>query len=163
MKKILIAAAVVAALGTTLLSGPASAQAYLGAGAGAAKTDHNETSWKLYGGFQFNPTWGAELAYTDLGRYRGSDIQSWSLAGTGTMPIADRWSVIGKLGGTSNRPKFAGGSNHSDVLLGIGVAYSFSKEVSVRLEYEDFGKLSKSTVGGDSNGSNLGLSVKYTY
>ena len=163
MKHIVIATAVIAALAGAMATAPASAQAYLGAGAGASKTDRNETSWKLYGGYQFNPTWGAEVAYTDLGRYRGSDIQSWSLAGTGTMPIADRWSLIGKLGATSNRPKFSGGSNHSDVLLGIGVDYSFSKQVSVRLEYEDFGKLSKSTVGGDSNGSNLGLSVKYTY
>ncbi len=78
------------------------------------------------------------------------------------MPIADRWSVIGKLGATSNLPKFSSGSTHSDVLLGIGVDYSFSKQISVHPEYEDVGKLSKSTVGGDSHGSNLGLSVKYT-
>ena len=46
-----------------------------------------------------------------------------------------------------------------DVLLGISVDYKFSKHP----EYEDVGKLSKSTVGGNSHGSNLGLSVKYTY
>ena len=50
-----------------------------------------------------------------------------------------------------------------DVLLGISVDSKFSKQISVRPEYEDFGKLSNSTVGGDSHVGNLGLSVKYTY
>jgi len=159
MKKLLIAAAVSA----LLAAGPAAAQLYVGAGVGMAKTDSNETSTKIYGGFHFNPTWGVEVALTDLDRYRGSDIEAWSIAGTARMPIADRWSLMGKLGATSNRPKFSGGSNHSDLLLGVGVGYSVTKNVGVRLEYEDFGKLSNSSVGNNSNGSNLGLSVNYTF
>ena len=159
MKKLLLAAAV----SSLLLTGTASAQMYVGAGVGAAKTDSNETSTKIYGGFQFNPTWGLELAMTDLDRYRGADIKSWSIAGTARMPIADSWSLLGKVGATSNRPKFAGSSNHSDLLLGIGVGYSLTKNVGLRLEYENFGRLSTSSTGSNSNGSNLGLSVNYTF
>src|ERR1035437_3684757 len=117
MKNLLMATAFSAVL---LMAGPASAQMYLGAGVGASKTDTKETSWKLYGGYQFNSTWGLELGYTDLGRFRGSDIDSWSLAGTATLPLGERWSLRGKLGAARNHPHFTGATNHTDVLAGLG-------------------------------------------
>lgn len=157
MKKILIASMISAAFAAF----PASAQLYLGAGAGEAKTDSHETSWKLYGGYQITPTWGIELGYNDLGKYRGADIESWSLAGTGTIPLNERWSLLGKLGATDNRPDAPGTGNHTAVLLGVGVGYSLSKNVGLRLEYEDFGKLSDA--GGSSRGRNVGLSLKYGF
>jgi OOP family OmpA-OmpF porin len=159
MKKLLVAAAFFAVFS----AGTASAQMYLGAGAGAAKTDTHETSWKLYGGYQFNPVWGLELGYTDLGRYRGSDIHSLSAAGTGTMPLADRWSLFGKLGASSNRPRFTGASDHTGLLAGVGVGYNMSKNIGLRLEYEDFGKLSDDSSGSNTRGTNLGLSAKYAF
>ena len=152
-----------AAFSAALVAGPASAQMYLGAGLGASKTDTNETSWKLYGGFQFNPTWGLELGYTDLGSYRGSDIESWSLAGTGTLPLGERWSLLGKLGAAWNRPNFAGASNRTDLLVGVGVGYRITRNLGLRLEYEDFGKLSNVSTGNNSRGSNLGLGLKYAF
>ncbi len=157
MKKIFMAAAVAA----SFAAAPAFAQLYLGAGAGEAKTDTRETSWKVYGGYQFNPTWGLELGYNDLGKYRGSDIESYSLAATGTIPLNERWSLLGKLGATENRPDAPGTGNHTAVLIGVGVGYSLSRNVGVRLEYEDFGKLSDA--GGSSRGRNVGLSLKYGF
>ena len=157
MKKILMALAVSAAFAAF----PASAQLYLGGGVGEAKTDTRETSWKAYGGYQFTPTWGMELGYNDLGKYRGADIESYSLAGTGTIPLNERWSLIGKLGAAENRPDAAGTSNNTALLLGIGVGYSLGKNVGVRLEYEDFGKVSDA--GGSPRGRNLGLSLKYGF
>ncbi len=159
MKRLLIAATISAAL----VAGQASAQMYLGAGVGSSKTDNREDSWKLYGGYQFNPAWGLELGYTDLGQYRGADVESYSLAGTGTMPLGERWALLGKLGVASNRPHFAGADNHTDALVGLGVGYSLSKNIGLRLEYEDFGKLSKASTGENSRGRNLGLSMKYGF
>ena len=159
MKRSIVAAAIC----TTLMAGTAAAQGYVGGGGGSVKTDNQETSWKLYGGYQFNPTWGLEAAYNDLGRYRGSNLNSWTLAGTASMPFGDKWSLLGKLGAAFNRPRFAGSSNRTDLLLGVGLGYSFTPHVGVRLEYEDFGKVSKAGNGGDSRGRNLGLSVKYSF
>lgn len=159
MKKLLIATGFFA----VLIAGPVSAEMYLGGGIGAAKTDTHETSWKLYGGYQFNPTLGLELGYNDLGNYRGSDIDSWTLAGTGTIPLGTNWSLIGKLGAAWNRPNFAGSSNSNELLAGVGVGYSVNKNLGVRLEYENFGKLSDTNAGGDSKGRNWGLSVKYGF
>ncbi len=159
MNRLLMAAACAAAL----TAGQASAQIYLGAGVGAADTDSSETSWKLYGGYQFNPTWGIELGYNDLGRYRGSDIETWSVAGTGTVALNDRWSLLGKLGAAANRPQLSGLNSHTGVLVGLGVGYSMTKNVGLRLEYEDYGRLSSGGFGNHSRGSNLGLSLKYMY
>ena len=159
MKRLLM----VAAFSAALVAGPASAQMYLGAGVGASHTDTSETSWKLYGGFQFNPIWGLELAYTDLGRYRSSSVESSSLAGTATLPLAESWSLLGKVGIASNRAHFAGAANHADWLLGVGVGYSMSRNLGVRLEYEDFGQLSDVTTGSNSKGSNVALSVKFGF
>jgi OOP family OmpA-OmpF porin len=158
MKKLLIAAAVSAAL----FAGQASAQMYVGAGVGSSKNDNREDSWKLYAGYQFDRTWGIEGAYTDLGKYQGADVESWSLAGTGTMHLNEQWSLIGKLGASTNRADFAGASDHTDVLVGLGLGYSFTKSVGMRLEYEDLGKLSDAGVG-NSRGKNLSLSLKYGF
>ena len=161
MKKILIAAAV--AVAAVCVAAPAAAQMYLGGGVGASRTDTDETSYKLYGGYQFSPNWGAELAYNDLGRYRNANIESWTLAGVGTLPLGAQWSILGKLGVAANRTRFAGTTNNKDVLLGVGVGYNFSKQFGLRLEYEDFGKLSNQGGGNNSRGSNLGLSMRYTF
>lgn len=159
MKKLFTAAVVAAAL----VAGQASAQMYLGAGAGSSKTGNREDSWKLYGGYQFNPTWGVELGYTDLGQYRGADVESWTLAGTGTMPLNERWSLLGKLGAASNRPQFAGAGDRTALLVGVGIGYGLSKNIGLRLEYEDFGKLSKNGLGSDTKGNNTSLSMKYLF
>ena len=159
MKKLLIAAT----LSIAFIAGPASAEMYVGAGFGAAKTDSREESWKLYTGIQFTPVWGLELGYTDLGRYRGSDVESWTLAGTGTMPLGERWSLLGKLGAASNRSHFSGATNHTDWLAGVGVGYSMNKNLGLRLEYEDFGKLSDVSTGDNARGRNLALSIKYAF
>lgn len=158
MKKLSMAAALAAAL----LAGPAAAQAYLGGGIGTARTDGSQASWKLYGGYQFNPTWGLEAGYTDLGHHRGADTESLSLAGTGTRALGDRWSLFGKLGAASNRTDLPGASSHTDLLLGVGVGYSMSKNLGLRLEYEDYGKPSNGA-GNDSRSNNLGLGLKYGF
>ena len=159
MKKLLVAAVI----STALMAAPACAQMYLGGGIGASRTDANEASWKVYGGYQFNPTWGLELGYTDLGRYGNADIESASLTGTGTLRLGESWSLLGKLGAASNRPRFADSGNHADLLIGVGIGYRMGNNLGLRLEYEDFGKLSNVGAGSNSRGSNLGLSLKYAY
>lgn len=145
------------------MTGPAFADMYIGGGFGESRTDQSQSSWQLYGGLQFNPIWGLEVSYTDLGRDRTAGIKSWSLAGTGTAPLSANWSLIGKLGGASNRSRSSGSGDHIDTLIGAGVGYNFSKNLGVRLLYEDFGKLPTDNLGDQSRGSNIGLSAKYMF
>ncbi len=158
MKKLLTAAAFLAAL----VAGPASAQFYIGAGAGASDTDSNESSWKTFIGYQFAPRWGMEAGYTDLGEYRGGSIDSTYVAGTFTHPFGERWSLLVKLGQAWNSPHAAGVSKNSDFYAAVGAGYSINKNLGLRLEYEDYGELSDSP-GPVSSGSNLSLSVKYGF
>ena len=52
----------------------------------------------------------------------------------------------------------------TSLLLGVGVAYSFTPALSVRLEYEDFGKLSKDDgFGGAIRGNAYSVSLKYAF
>ena len=45
----------------------------------------------------------------------------------------------------------------------MGVGYSMTKNLGLRLEYEDFGKLSNVSSGNNSRGTNLGLGLKYAF
>ena len=159
MNKLIIAAA----FSTALLASPAWADAYVGVGGGSATTDNHESSWKVYGGLQFTPGWGLELGYTDLGNYHSANTDSWSLAGTGTIPLSQDWSLIGKLGAAWNRPKFDNGGNHTDLLVGLGIGYAISKNFGLRLEYEDFGKLTNNSISNAARGSDVALSLKYNF
>ena len=140
MNKVLMAMA----FSAVFVAIPASAQAegYVGVGAGVADTDSNHTSYKIFGGVQATQNFGLELAYNDFRNYRDDGSDSWSLAGTGTVPL-DKWSVFGKLGMTRNYIKFGNSATHTDLLAGVGVGYNFTNKVGVRLEYEDFGKLNE--------------------
>ena len=158
MKKSLVAAAF-----SALLAGPVAAQAYVGVGVGESNTDSSNASWKVYGGYQFDPVWGVELAYNNLDRNGGADIENLTLAGTGTLALDPNWSLLGKVGVAVNHVNDSGFGSHSDLMLGAGIAYSISKNLGLRLEYEDFGKLGANNNSGNSNAHNLALSLKYGF
>jgi OOP family OmpA-OmpF porin len=199
MNKILIAVAIAGACAAA----PASAQWYIGGGIGAAQaklgsyspavgvgvggTSNRDTSYKIFGGYQFTPNWGIEGQYSDLGKYdytvsqagassTGSyRVDQWSLAGTGTLPLSSNFYLMGKLGVSSNHVRASAvcvplgctsssSGNKSDLLAGIGIGYNFNKNIGVRFEYENFGKMANVSNGGGSiKGDNWALSVKYSF
>lgn len=187
------------------------AQLYLGVGAGqahtsvpslnttvlglpvtASATKTNDTSYKIYGGYQFTKNWGVEVGYDDLGNGYNVDftiaglsgngsvkIDNWYVAGTGTLPLGDRFSVFAKLGAVANHSSLGnvcvagacvpgGSDNHTDVLVGAGVQYAFTRNWSARLEYEDYGKVSSDDVwgtggSGSAKANSWYLSAKYAF
>lgn len=68
--------------------------------------DSKDSAWKIFGGYQFNRHFAAELGYTDLGEVNARfgaftetiSISAIELVGVGMLPVADRFSVFGKLG-----------------------------------------------------------------
>ena len=156
---------------------------YVGASVGEAKfksacdgvpvscKDH-DTAWKLFGGYQFNKNFGAELGYADMGKAKANGIVSgvavdvsdavtaWDLVGVGTWPLAQGFGVYGKVGfyraetKTSGSGALAGfatttGSKHSnsDLTFGLGGRYDFTKAIGAKAEWQRYRK-----VGGDSTG-----------
>lgn len=196
MKKVLISCAVSLAF----IAAPASAQWYVGAGVGSSNlsgvdgsagiapasltgVDGNKTSSKFFGGYQITPNWGVEAQYGNLGSRTGSvrlagaslgtitsKATQMSLAGTGTLPLASGFSLMGKLGVTSNKNNISGlGGSSSDsvsgLLVGLGVSYSLTPAASLRLEIENFGKVSKDNGASGSaiRASNVSLGLAYAF
>lgn len=191
MKKILTACAIAAA---SLTAAPSFAQGYIGFGVGASNSrgansnvggiavtggESSKGSAKVYGGFQFTPTWGLEAQYTDLGSRNftanntntgvvttgNARSSQYSLAGTGTFPIGQSFALIGKLGASANRANFQGSNNKTSLMAGVGVSYSITPRLAVRLEYEDFGKFADTNGlgGGSIRANNTSLNLQYAF
>ena len=185
MKKILTACAFAAA---ALTAAPVFAQGYVGFGVGSSKVsgadsgtvtggNTNKSLVKIFGGFQFTPTWGAELQYSDLGKRDISNAgvavgsataSQYSIAGTGTLPLSSGFSLLGKLGVSANRVNAPAGalssSNNTSALIGVGASYSFTPALSLRVEYEDFGQVA--TVAGTGSSVRVNaysISLKYGF
>jgi OmpA-OmpF porin, OOP family len=149
------------------------------------------TDWDLYGGYQFTKNWGIEGQYTNLGNRTfnvniGAPINlngsakikasEWGLAGTGKLPLSNEFYVMGKLGASRNH--IGGGNvtlggisvntasnNRTGLLAGGGAGYDFTKNIGIRLEYDNFGKFCK-TCGfnnGSMNYSDWSLRLQYTF
>ena len=184
MKKILTACAFAAA---ALTVAPVFAQGYAGLGLGSSRIsgfdngtitggNTNKSLVKVYGGFQFTPNWGAELQYSDLGKRDVSNAgvaagsfttSQYSIAGTGTLPLSSGFSLLGKLGVSANRingSALVGNANNTSALIGVGASYSITPALSVRVEYEDFGKVATVAANGSSVRANgYSISLKYGF
>ena len=199
MKTSLVAVAMLAAAIAT----PAFSQAYIGVGVGSSQSSNvdgmvvpgialsggntSKGSTKIYGGYQFTPNWGVEAQYSDLGNRNlalngsggvlpiGSFKSSqYSLAGTGTFPLNESFSLLGKLGFSTNSSAVAinalgisasASQNRTDLILGVGVSYKITPKLAVRLEYEDFGKFSDSLISnrGSTRMSNTSINLQYAF
>jgi OmpA-OmpF porin, OOP family len=109
--------------------------------------DDKDTAWKIFGGYQINRNFGVELGYADLGKITvsagGSSLSvettSWDLVGVGSFPMANQFSIYGKLG--FNRTETKAGSakdNGTDLTFGAGVRYDFSRNLGVRGEWQRY-------------------------
>lgn len=146
-------------------------------------SNNDDTSYKIYGGYQFTPHWGAELAYNRLGDHTANIVvgtvagsgsyktESWTLAGTGTLPLgASGFSLMGKLGVAANRISGGnfcvagfcdalGSERKTNAFWGLGAEYAFTRQISGRLEWEDFGKFTSNDVWGTGGSGAIKVSA----
>jgi opacity protein-like surface antigen len=136
--------------------------------------DDTNTAHKFFAGYQFGRYLAAELSYTDFGSFKynyelprplGTEFvdyraSSWAISAVGTLPVSGRFSLLGRLGLTSNLAErsvlhgdpFAVAATipfrqekkrRSDVLWGIGGQFDLTPAVGFRLEYEGYGRFGK--------------------
>lgn len=122
--------------------------------------------FRVAGGYQFVPMWGAEVSYGAYGKASAGtggpvSVNDWQisglqLSGIGTLPVADGFSVLVKLGIASTNAKVShtvSGSEGSHsvtstkLAYGIGAQYDFTKSTSARAQYEDLGTVGDSNIG----------------
>ncbi len=187
MKK-LIAAMIAAA--ATMSAAHAQQGPYVGVA--AANSDHAfkiggasnvdaagfKPSLKVFGGYDFTPTFGMEAGYTDLRRAdhtfnigttsgrATSDGKRAYLAGKGTMPVNEAFSVYGKLGAgyskaelSSTTPGISRADSKTELYAGVGGQYKLSEKVALTLEYERYGKSKDYGVKADA----ISVGAKYSF
>lgn len=116
-----------------------------------------DSGYKVFGGYQFDRHWAAEFQYFDLGKYKYADAvggtaivktSGFSASGVGTWPVADKLSLLGKVG--LAQQAFAASVvtaaiqesrqiSATTLLLGLGGEYDIDKNLALRVEYEYFG------------------------
>jgi len=138
--------------------------------------DDTDTAWKIFGGYQFNANFGAELGYTDLGEvsatfagFGSATIESKGieLLGVGTYPINQQFSIFGKLGffrwdvDANDGTGLVGSVSDSgtDLTFGFGVKYNFTKNVALRAEWQRYTDVGETNTTGMADVDVLGVSV----
>ena len=119
--------------------------------------DEKDSAWKLFGGYQFNRHFAIEASYFDYGSVSASgqtfgvpfritgDATAFGLAAVGILPVANHFSLFGKLGllrtevdVTGSGAGGAGSESDSETGLhvGIGLMFDLGRNFSIRAEWE---------------------------
>jgi OmpA-OmpF porin, OOP family len=129
--------------------------------------------YRIAGGYQFAPMWGAEISYAIYGKESAGTLGSLSVdwqfsgfqvSGIGTFPLSNEFSLIGKLGVARTKIELTSGgvsnsASSTNLAYGIGAQYDFTKSVAVRAEYEDLGTVGDVNTTGTSKDTLLSAGV----
>lgn len=142
-------------------------EAYVGFGYGQYRFEFDDDSIdtdfdddreviKAYVGGQFSEAFGLELTYLDFDEAHDRDInaeiEGWSLAGIFSAPLADHFSIYGKLGWfaweTDVRGRLGGTGpvlvdideniDGNDLFYGAGMKIGLGDAVDLRFEYDRY-------------------------
>ena len=181
--------------GAYFVSVPALAQDagwYVGASVGQSKAkdvcsglpagvscDDKDTAYGIFGGYQFNKYFGAELGYTDLGKAEASGlglketikVKGFELLGVGTFPINPQFEVYGKLGFfrwdlNDSCPSCGVADTNetgTDLTYGLGVKYNFTKNWGVRAQYQRYKDIGNDATTGKSDVDVLSVGVVFKF
>jgi OOP family OmpA-OmpF porin len=138
--------------------------------------DDSDSGFKIFGGYQFSRNWGVEVGYVDFGKaglsgsmlgipFTGDlGVTALTVAGTGTMPMNESFSLLGKVGmwnwdakasvaalGTAGSASDSG----TDLFFGVGLRYNLSKSLGLQLEVEQY--------SGDDSITYTSLGLRYKF
>ena len=113
---------------------------------------HTEPSLQLSMAYEFNRTWGVEALFNanalferdgaiDNGVYEFD--HAWGMRALGTLPLSDRWSLVGGLGVTTVNETpglalHAGSHSRTGVMVSVAPTYRISRRWSMGLEVASF-------------------------
>lgn len=109
---------------------------------GIAGNSHGLTG-KVYGGWGLTPNFAVEAGVARLGSISDASGKVGANAayvdGVGTLPLADKWSLLGRAGVVHARFNGTNGSDSGTGLkLGAGVQYELTRSTALRAEYERY-------------------------
>jgi OOP family OmpA-OmpF porin len=146
----------------------------------SSSVDEVDFGYKLQVGYMFNRYVGIEGGWVDLGKFRYSattatgsgsvsiSAQGFNLAVLGAWPVADRFSLIGRLGMINADVKAKGTAvNASDTSvkpnLGLGAMYQVTPRVAIRAEWERFFNLGDENKTGQGDIDLWSVGLRYSF
>jgi len=167
------------------------------AAAGMANTgfsaNETDTGFKLFGGYRFHPNFAVEGGYAELGKFSASGTvttfnfvpivplptkvtievgQGLHLTVVGNVPLANQFSVFGRLGAYNMRTEMkvtvsgissSESARNTGFLLGAGVGYDFTRNVGMRVEWEQFNKVGDKDKTGQGDVGLLSVGLVYRF
>lgn len=106
--------------------------------------DEDDTGFRISGGYQFNRNFAAEVGYVTLfdKGVAGTNIEvdGFEILAVGKMPLANNFSVYGKVGFLMWDAKASGfGSDDgTDLTFGIGLQYDVSRNLGIRGQWQRY-------------------------
>ena len=143
-------------------------------------------AWKALAGFQVDPMFAVEAAFSQPGKFKNKFVNDQNVAGegkaksdvfslavVGTAPLDQSMSVFGKVGGYYAKTHFDGtvesySENNYNFMGGLGLSFDINANLSVRGEYEYYHNLGKydNSTNGKFDGMNshvFSASVVYAF
>lgn len=119
-----------------------------------------DTLYRVAGGYQYTPEWGAEVSYADYGKAGAGmllgatvdwQVSGFQLSGTGTFPAGDAIFFLAKLGVARLKLNLSGGTSatatSTKLAFGIGAQYDITRNISARAQYEYLGIVGDNNTG----------------
>jgi OOP family OmpA-OmpF porin len=118
-------------------SAGAMAQGYVGLDVGQTDVGPtDDTGFKIFGGYQFHRNVAAELGYGLLFDKGGLELTSLEAVAVGMFPLANQFSIIGKLG--LAMLDASPGGDETELTYGIGAQYDVTRNLGVRLQWQRY-------------------------
>ena len=113
------------------------AGAYVGLDIGNADFgDDDDTAFKLFGGFQFHPNFGAEVGYGMLADKGGFELTTLEILAVGSYPLANQLSVLGKIGFA--RLDASPGEDENEFTFALGLQYDITPNLGAKLQWQRY-------------------------
>lgn len=133
---------------------------------------------RIAGGYHFSPMLAVEVGYSMFGDSvidygaSGKDtlkVRSFTVAAVGSLPLNTQFDITGKLGLAHNSldasttvPGYVGlTQSQSDLLIGLGAQYHVNSQLSLRLQYENFGKFDNTSQPMKATAISLGVAYNF--
>ncbi len=136
--------------------------------------DSTGFGWKIFGGYRFNPYFGLEGSYADLGNSSGGlkyAVHSWNVAGVVRIPFASGFYLeVIKVGAAFTRAQshpfgqsVGNTSYKTNLLLGGGFGYDFPNGFGLLAEAEWYGRTGTATAVDPNTGLSVGTGRADSY
>jgi len=114
---------------------------YIGAEVGQTKVDDadDDIGFKILGGYRFHPNIAAEVGYGMLYDKDDVEVTALEFVAVGMFPIANQFSILGKLGLANVEVDTPFGSeDKTELTWGVGVQFDINRNLGVRALFQRY-------------------------